>query len=714
MRILLKERVVYMSSTTKINVPDIFASMVFNDDVMRERLPKDVYKSLRKTIDNGKDLDITVANAVANAMKDWAIEKGATHYTHWFQPMTGITAEKHDSFISPTADGRIIMEFSGKELIKGEPDASSFPSGGLRATFEARGYTAWDPTSYAFIKDHSLYIPTAFCSYGGEALDKKTPLLRSMEALSAQAVRILRLFGDSTTKRVITTVGPEQEYFLVDKKLYDERPDLIYTGRTLFGARAPKGQELEDHYFGAIKPRIAAFMQELDEELWKLGVLAKTKHNEVAPAQHELAPIFSTTNVATDHNQLTMETMKNVALRHGLVCLLHEKPFAGVNGSGKHNNWSLSTDTGKNLFEPGKLPQENAQFLLFLAAVIKGVDEYQDLLRVSVASAGNDHRLGANEAPPAIISIFLGDELTAILHAIETGTVYGGTLRVNMEIGVNVLPSFTKDTTDRNRTSPFAFTGNKFEFRSLGSQLNIACPNIMLNTIIADELEQFADELEGKSDDFMSALNALIKRVIKEHKRIIFNGDGYADAWKVEAARRGLTNLPTTVDALPHYTDEKNVKLFAKHKIYTEVEMQSRQDIILETYAKTINIEALTASDMVKRDILPAVSSYVAELASGVATKKAISDDIPCEAELDIIKRLSGLQDCAYKKLAALDNAIIGVKEVGEDPIEVATYYKDSVITAMTELRAVVDEMETLVSSDYWPYPSYGDLMFRV
>ena len=714
MRILLKERVVYMSSTTKINVPDIFASMVFNDDVMRERLPKDVYKSLRKTIDNGKDLDITVANAVANAMKDWAIEKGATHSTHWFQPMTGITAEKHDSFISPTADGRIIMEFSGKELIKGEPDASSFPSGGLRATFEARGYTAWDPTSYAFIKDHSLYIPTAFCSYGGEVLDKKTPLLRSMEALSAQAVRILRLFGDSTTKRVITTVGPEQEYFLVDKKLYDERPDLIYTGRTLFGARAPKGQELEDHYFGAIKPRIAAFMQELDEELWKLGVLAKTKHNEVAPAQHELAPIFSTTNVATDHNQLTMETMKNVALRHGLVCLLHEKPFAGVNGSGKHNNWSLSTDTGKNLFEPGKLPQENAQFLLFLAAVIKGVDEYQDLLRVSVASAGNDHRLGANEAPPAIISIFLGDELTAILHAIETGTVYGGTLRVNMEIGVNVLPSFTKDTTDRNRTSPFAFTGNKFEFRSLGSQLNIACPNIMLNTIIADELEQFADELEGKSDDFMSALNALIKRVIKEHKRIIFNGDGYADAWKVEAARRGLTNLPTTVDALPHYTDEKNVKLFAKHKIYTEVEMQSRQDIILETYAKTINIEALTASDMVKRDILPAVSSYVAELASGVATKKAISDDIPCEAELDIIKRLSGLQDCAYKKLAALDNAIIGVKEVGEDPIEVATYYKDSVITAMTELRAVVDEMETLVSSDYWPYPSYGDLMFRV
>ena len=702
-----------MSCTTHKSVPDLFSSMVFNDGVMRERLPKDVYKSLRKTIDNGKDLDITVANAVANAMKDWAVENGATHYTHWFQPMTGITAEKHDSFISPTADGRIIMEFSGKELIKGEPDASSFPSGGLRATFEARGYTAWDPTSYAFIKDHSLYIPTAFCSYGGEVLDKKTPLLRSMEALSTQAVRILRLFGDTTTKRVNTTVGPEQEYFLVDKKLYDQRPDLIFTGRTLFGARAPKGQELEDHYFGAIKPRIAAFMKELDEELWKLGILSKTKHNEVAPAQHELAPIFSTTNVATDHNQLTMEVMKNVAQRHGLVCLLHEKPFAGVNGSGKHNNWSISTDTGKNLFEPGKLPQENAQFLLFLAAVIKGVDEYQDLLRISVASAGNDHRLGANEAPPAIISIFLGDELTAILDAIETGTVYGGTLRVNMEIGVNVLPTFPKDTTDRNRTSPFAFTGNKFEFRSLGSQLNIACPNIMLNTILAEELKQFADELEGK-EDFNGALNALIKRVIKEHKRIIFNGDGYADAWKLEAEKRGLTNLPTTVDALPHYTDAKNLKLFADHKIYTEIEMQSRQDIILETYSKTINIEALTASDMVKRDILPAVSAYVSELSNGVLTKKSISEGIPCKAELDIIKRLSGLQDCAYEKLSTLDNAVIGVREAGDDPIAVAAYYKDAVIPAMNELRAVVDEMETLVSSEYWPYPTYADLMYRV
>ena len=702
-----------MSCTTQKSVPDLFASMVFNDGVMRERLPKDVYKSLRKTIDNGNDLDINVANAVANAMKDWAVENGATHYTHWFQPMTGITAEKHDSFISPTADGRIIMEFSGKELIKGEPDASSFPSGGLRATFEARGYTAWDPTSYAFIKDHSLYIPTAFCSYGGEVLDKKTPLLRSMEALSTQAVRILRLFGDTTTKRVLTTVGPEQEYFLIDKKYYDQRPDLIFTGRTLFGARAPKGQELEDHYFGAIKPRIAAFMKELDEELWKLGILAKTKHNEVAPAQHELAPIFSTTNVATDHNQITMEIMKNVAQRHGLVCLLHEKPFAGVNGSGKHNNWSISTDTGKNLFEPGKLPQENAQFLLFLAAVIKGVDEYQDLLRISVASAGNDHRLGANEAPPAIISIFLGDEVTAILDAIENGTVYGGTQRVNMEIGVNVLPTFPKDTTDRNRTSPFAFTGNKFEFRSLGSQLNIACPNIMLNTILAKELKQFADELEGK-EDFNTALNALIRRVIKEHKRIIFNGDGYADAWKVEAEKRGLTNLPTTVDALPHYTDPKNLKLFADHKIYTEVEMRSRQDIILETYAKTINIEALTASDMVKRDILPAVSAYVAELTSGVKNKKSIGEDIPCKAELDIIKRLCGLQDCAYEKLTTLDSAVIGVREVGDDPIEVAAYYKDSVIPAMTELRAVVDEMETLVSSAYWPYPTYADLMYRV
>lgn len=694
------------------NVPKMFGSLVFNETVMKDRLPTATYKTFKNAVLKGEALDLPIANIIANAMKDWALEHGATHFTHWFQPMTGITAEKHESFIAPTADGRVIMDFSGKELIQGEPDASSFPSGGLRATFEARGYTAWDPTSYAFIKDGCLCIPTAFCSYTGEVLDKKAPLLRSMCCVDQAARRILALFGQATEK-VVTTVGPEQEYFLVDKEMWEQRKDLVYTGRTLFGAKVPKGQEMEDHYFGIIKPRVLAFMKELDEELWKLGVLAKTEHNEVAPAQHELAPIFTTTNVASDHNQLTMEFMKRVALRHGLVCLLHEKPFAGVNGSGKHNNWSIATTEGDNLLNPGKEPHKNTRFLLFLAAIIKAVDEYQDLLRVSVASAGNDHRLGANEAPPAIVSVFLGTELTNILEAIEKGKQYNPDAAALLKLSGDVIPALTKDNTDRNRTSPFAFTGNKFEFRSLGSQLNIACPNIMLNTIIADELEQFADELEGK-EDFNGALNALIKRVIKEHKRIIFNGDGYADAWKAEAAKRGLTNLPTTVDALPHYTDEKNVKLFTKHKIYTEVEMQSRQDIILETYAKTINIEALTASDMVKRDILPAVSSYVAELASGVATKKAISNDIPCEAELDIIKRLSGLQDCAYKKLAALDNAIIGVKEVGEDPIEVATYYKDSVITAMTELRAVVDEMETLVSSDYWPYPSYGDLMFRV
>ena len=557
------------------NVPEIFGSMVFNDAIMRDKLPKDIYKSLKKTIEDGKDLDITVANVVAIAMKDWAIEKGATHYTHWFQPMTGITAEKHDSFISPQNDGRIIMEFSGKELIKGEPDASSFPSGGLRATFEARGYTAWDPTSYAFVKDGVLCIPTAFCSYGGEALDKKTPLLRSMEALGEQAVRVLRLFGNTDAKRVITTVGPEQEYFLVDKDLYEQRKDLVYCGRTLFGAMAPKGQEMEDHYFGAIKPRISAFMKELNEELWKLGILAKTEHNEVSPAQHELAPIFSTTNIATDHNQITMEIMKNVAKRHNLVCLLHEKPFKGVNGSGKHNNWSLTTDTGVNLLEPGKSPYENAQFLLFLSAVIKAVDEYQDLMRVSVASAENDHRLGANEAPPAIISMFLGDDLEAILEAIESGKPYNGSGIEKMEIGVHVLPSFPKDTTDRNRTSPFAFTGNKFEFRSLGSSQSISGPNIILNTIVAEELKQFADELEG-AEDFTEKLNELIKKTIKEHKRIIFNGDGYSDEWKAEAKKRGLLNLKTTVDALPTFLAPKNVELFTKHKIFTEKEMESR------------------------------------------------------------------------------------------------------------------------------------------
>ena len=621
------------------NVMEIYGSKVFNEHVMKERLPSATYKSLKNTLHKGAPLDIEVANVVASVMKRWAMELGATHYTHWFQPLTGITSEKHDGFVSPVGDGTAIMEFSGKELVRGEPDASSFPSGGLRATCEARGYTAWDPTSYAFVKDDVLCIPTAFVSYTGEALDKKTPLLRSMNALSGQAVRILKLFGKDVDY-VSTTVGPEQEYFLVKKEDYEARQDLILTGRTLFGAPSAKGQELEEHYFGVIRPEVSAFMKELDEELWKLGVPAKTKHNEVAPCQHELAPIFDTTNVAIDHNLLTMEMMRKIAPKYGLVCLQHEKPFEGVNGSGKHNNWSMST-THENLLDPGDTPMENLQFLIFLAAVIKAVDEYADLLRTSVATPGNDHRLGANEAPPAIISIFVGEELEAVIDAIASDSPYAGPVKMKMDLGVDVLPKFSKDTTDRNRTSPFAFTGNKFEFRSLGSQLNIACPNIMLNTIIADELEQFADELEGK-EDFNGALNALIKRVIKEHKRIIFNGDGYADAWKAEAAKRGLTNLPTTVDALPHYTDEKNVKLFTKHKIYTEVEMQSRQDIILETYAKTINIEALTASDMVKRDILPAVSSYVAELASGVATKKAISDDIPCEAELDIIKRLSG------------------------------------------------------------------------
>ena len=604
-------------SENRKSVPELFGSAVFNDDVMMERLPKDVYKSLRKTIDEGKDLDLTVANAVASAMKDWAVEQGATHFTHWFQPLNGITAEKHDSFISPTSDGRVIMQFSGKELIKGEPDASSFPSGGLRATFEARGYTAWDPTSYAFVKGDSLYIPTAFCSYSGEVLDKKTPLLRSMEALSAQAVRMLRLFGDEKTQQVITTVGAEQEYFLIDKELYKQRPDLLFTGRTLFGAKAPKGQELEDHYYGAIKPKVAAFMGDLDRELWKLGVLAKTKHNEVAPAQHELAPIFTTTNIACDHNQLTMEVMKNVADRHGLVCLLHEKPFAGVNGSGKHNNWSITTDSGKNLLDPGARPWENLPFLLILAAVIQGVDEYQDLLRISVASAGNDRRLGANEAPPAIVSMFLGDELTAVLQAIEEGKPYTQAQRKKLETGVRVLPDFNMDNTDRNRTSPFAFTGNKFEFRSLGSALSIACPNIMLNTIVAEELRRFSDILEQSPAPTGEAVYALIRQVLGRHKRIIFNGDGYSAQWVEEAKRRGLLNLPTTADALPRYLDQKNVALFIRHKIYTEAEMEARYETIMEEYVKTLNIEALTMARMVRGDILPAVSGYASALAQG-------------------------------------------------------------------------------------------------
>ena len=698
---------------TRKSVPELFGSSVFNDDVMQERLPKDVYKSLRKTIDEGKDLDLNVANAVANAMKDWAVEKGATHYTHWFQPLNGITAEKHDSFISPTSDGRVIMQFSGKELVRGEPDASSFPSGGLRATFEARGYTAWDPTSYAFVKGDSLYIPTAFCSYSGETLDKKTPLLRSMEDLSAQALRILRLFGDQKSKRVVTTVGPEQEYFLVDKELYDQRPDLRFTGRTLFGAKAPKGQELEDHYFGAIKPRVAAFMKDLDEELWKLGILAKTKHNEVAPAQHELAPIFTTTNVATDHNQLTMETMKNVAAKHGLVCLLNEKPFEGVNGSGKHNNWSISTDTGKNLLDPGKEPEKNTQFLLFLAAVIKGVDEYQDLLRISVASAGNDHRLGANEAPPAIVSMFLGDELEGILEAIEKDEPYAGVQAKKLETGVHVLPDLSMDTTDRNRTSPFAFTGNKFEFRMLGSAISISCPNIMLNTIAAEELRQFADELEGTAD-LEGDVRKIVRRVMQQHKRIIFNGDGYSEAWTEEAKRRGLLNLPTTVDALPRYLDQKNVELFTSHKIYTEAEMEARYETIIEEYSKTLNIEALTMSEMVRRDILPAVSGYIASLAEAVASKRAAVAGLPCAAETSLIQKLSSLLDSAYEKVEALDTLVADGKAESHNALTVATYYKDVIIPAMNELRAVVDQMEVDTASQFWPYPSYGDLMFRV
>ena len=693
------------------SVPEMFGSLVFNDDVMREKLPKDVYKSLRKTIDRGTDLDINVANVVANAMKDWAVEHGATHYTHWFQPMTGITAEKHDSFISPTSNGKVIMEFSGKELIKGEPDASSFPSGGLRATFEARGYTAWDPTSYAFIKDGSLYIPTAFCSYGGEVLDKKTPLLRSMEAISEQAVRVLRLFGNTSVRRVNTTVGPEQEYFLVDKKYYEAREDLMFTGRTLFGAKPPKGQELEDHYFGVIKPRVAAFMKELDEELWKLGVYAKTKHNEVAPAQHELAPIFTTTNIASDHNQLTMEMMKTVAERHGLVCLLHEKPFAGVNGSGKHNNWSISTDKGQNLLDPGTTPYENAQFLLFLVAVIKAVDEYQDLLRISVASAGNDHRLGANEAPPAIVSMFVGEELEEVLDAIEKGTDYKGGEKQTMEIGVHVLPNFPKDTTDRNRTSPFAFTGNKFEFRMRGSNQSISGPNIVLNTIVAEELKQFADELEG-AEDFTKALNDLIRKTIKEHKRIIFNGDGYADSWPIEAAKRGLLNYKTTVEALPHFIDKKNIDLFTSHNVFTEKEMISRTEILLETYSKTINIEALTLNDMVKKQILPALSTYTADLAAALAAKTAVVDGIDVTMEESELKELSAAQGKLYALSGKLDKELAEVPE--GDALKTATYYRDVIFAEMQGMRDVIDAAEEKVSSDVWPVPTYSDLIFRV
>ena len=694
-------------------VSDYFGSLVFDDRVMKAMLSADVYQSLKKTIDEGASLNNDVANAVAAAMKDWAVEHGATHFTHWFQPLTGITAEKHDSFITPASDGRVIMEFSGKELIKGEPDASSFPSGGLRATFEARGYTAWDPTSYAFIKDKTLCIPTAFCSYGGEALDKKTPLLRSMQALNKQALRILRLFGNTDVKCVRTSVGPEQEYFLVDKALYEQRKDLVFCGRTLFGAKAPKGQEMDDHYFGVIKPRVAAYMADLNEELWKLGVLAKTEHNEVAPSQHELAPIYTTTNIATDHNQLTMEIMQKVAAKHGLVCLLHEKPFAGVNGSGKHNNWSMATDTGVNLLTPGETPYENAQFLLFLCAVIKAVDDYQDLLRVSVATAGNDHRLGANEAPPAVVSMFLGDELTAVLDAIENDAPYSGSEKTTMKLGVHVLPKFTRDTTDRNRTSPFAFTGNKFEFRMLGSSNSIACANIMLNAAVAESLKIYADRLENV-DDFETALHDMIKKTIKDHKRIIFNGNGYDDAWIKEATEeRGLMNLRTTPDAMPAMIADKNVKMLTAHKIFSPAELHSRYEILLENYSKTVNIEALTMVDMARKEILPAVEGYTKSLAETLAAKKAAVAGLPCKYETATITKLSELSDGIADATADLDSEIAKFQAI-EDVTEAANDIRDVILGKMDALRAVCDEAETITAKEFWPFPTYSDLLFSV
>jgi len=693
-------------------IPELFGSMVFNESVMKERLPKETYKSLKKTLSDGTPLELGVANVVANAMKDWAIEKGATHFTHWFQPLTGITAEKHDSFITPTGDGGVIMEFSGKELVKGEPDASSFPSGGLRATFEARGYTAWDPTSYAFIKDGSLCIPTAFCSYTGEALDKKTPLLRSMEALNKQAVRILRLFGNTTATRVTTTVGPEQEYFLVDKAMYDQRKDLMYCGRTLFGAMPPKGQEMDDHYFGAIKPRIVEYMQDLDKELWSHGILSKTKHNEVAPAQHEMAPIFTTTNLSADQNQLTMEIMKKVAIRHGLVCLLAEKPFAGVNGSGKHNNWSMSTNDGQNLLEPGDTPRENAQFLLILAAVIKAVDEHQDLLRITVASAGNDHRLGANEAPPAIISMFIGDELEAVLESIVNGTPYDQKAKQKMTIGVTVLPPIPKDSTDRNRTSPFAFTGNKFEFRSLGSAQSISGPNTILNTIVADALCGFADQLEG-SKDFDKDLEALVKKTFADHRRIIFNGNGYDESWVKEAAKRGLLNLKTTPDAMEYYLRPENIKLFEKYGVHNETEMKSHHEIKLETYCKMLNIEVNTMIDMVKKDITPAVYKYIKEVADTALDVQKFVPAANCTSEKDIVFKLSGLADELAADVANLEKLHWATKEI-HDISDCAHYYADKIIPAMAETRAVADQIEALTGESYKPFPSYGDLLFRV
>ena len=694
------------------NVSEYFGCNVFNDRKMQERLPKATYKALKKTIESGQQLDLGIANVVANAMKDWAVENGCTHYTHWFQPMTGVTAEKHDSFISPNGDGEVIMEFSGKELIKGEPDASSFPSGGIRATFEARGYTTWDPTSPAFIRDQTLYIPTAFCSYTGEVLDKKTPLLRSMEKLSAEAVKILNLLGKDDVYRVTTTVGPEQEYFLIDKEMYNQRPDIIYTGRTLFGAMAPKGQELDDHYFGSIKSRVSAYMHDLDEELWKLGIYAKTKHNEVAPSQHELAPIFTTSNIATDHNELCMEVMKKTAEKHGLVCLLHEKPFAGVNGSGKHNNWSISTNTGENLLNPGKKPEDNLQFQLFLAAVVKAVDEYQDLLRITVASSGNDHRLGANEAPPAIISMYLGDDLGALVESIIEGKDYKSHKAARMGTGVDALPDFKKDNSDRNRTSPFAFTGNKFEFRALGSSLNIACPNYMLNTMVAQELSGFYDELKD-SDDLESGLKALIKRVFTEHKRIIFNGDNYSDEWVEEAEKRGLCNYKSLPEAMEHYIDKKNIELFAENGIVTESEMRARYEIELEQYSKLLNIEALTMLDMAKKDIAPAVMAFIKELAEGVAVKQSILKTLSNYAEVRLLESLSAKLESFVKATGELELAVKNASDY-TDNLSLAKYYRETVFELMNELRNIGDSMEKETSAEYWPYPSYGEILFGV
>lgn len=697
------------------SIPEMYGSLVFNDKVMRSKLPKDMYKALKKTIENGTHLELDVANSVAVAMKEWATENGATHYTHWFQPMTNVTAEKHDSFISPTGDGQVIMDFSGKELVKGEPDASSFPSGGLRATFEARGYTAWDPTSPAFIKDKTLYIPTAFCSYSGEALDKKTPLLRSMDVLNKEAVRILHILGNKEVRHIDTTVGPEQEYFLVDKDLYKKRKDLIFCGRTLLGASAPKGQEMEDHYFGALKPRVAAYMHDLDEELWKLGIPAKTKHNEVAPAQHELAPVFDTTNVAVDHNQLTMEIMKKVADKHNMVCLLHEKPFEGINGSGKHNNWSMSTDTGVNLLDPGKTPAENTQFLVFLAAVIKAVDDYADLLRVSVASAGNDHRLGANEAPPAIVSIFLGDELTDILSSIENDTFFNNKHAVQMDIGAKVLPHFTKDTTDRNRTSPFAFTGNKFEFRMLGSAASVANPNIVLNTAVAEVLAEFSATLKDVPEDEMeSAVHALLKKTIEEHKRIIFNGNGYTDEWVEEAEKRGLYNLKTTPDALPHFIDEKNVELFTKHGIFTKEELFSRYEIWLENYYKTINIESNTLAEMIQKQVIPSVFTYVEKLADTAAVKKSVVADVSVASEAALISKLSTLADTMTKDLETLKADTAKALAASDDVLACAKAYQETVLEDMETLRKSADEAEALIPDELLPYPTYDELLFSI